>query len=244
MIRIFRTARQRLLRENRFTRYALYAVGEILLVMIGILLALKVNDWRDYRNLRQKERKTLELLIRDLREDRNKLEVFDRKLREQEQAVIMFMNCIENECNPDSVLTYAAQAIRGWNYRPTYPTYEGLKLSGALDIISSPDIRDQIIEYHDETIPYLEDLRAAYQLQGHKLRDALEPYIGHVYTDDDWKITGDFSTPTFQSDRQAIHVLSNLGNRCDWMVQRIDQLFYPENQEVTDSLTLYLQELH
>jgi len=49
MLRFFRTLRQRLLTENKFSRYLLYAVGEILLVMIGILLALQVNNWNNNR---------------------------------------------------------------------------------------------------------------------------------------------------------------------------------------------------
>ncbi len=49
MIRSFRKIRQRLLSENKFTKYLLYASGEIVLVMIGILLALQVNNWNEQR---------------------------------------------------------------------------------------------------------------------------------------------------------------------------------------------------
>ncbi len=45
MVKIFRSFRMRLLKEKKFKNYILYAVGEILLVMIGILLALQVNNW-------------------------------------------------------------------------------------------------------------------------------------------------------------------------------------------------------
>ena len=47
MIKFFRKIRQRLLTENKFSKYLLYAIGEIALVMIGILLALQVNDWNE-----------------------------------------------------------------------------------------------------------------------------------------------------------------------------------------------------
>jgi uncharacterized membrane protein YgaE (UPF0421/DUF939 family) len=49
MIQFFRKIRQRLLSENRFTKYLFYAFGEIILVMIGILLALQVNNWNEQR---------------------------------------------------------------------------------------------------------------------------------------------------------------------------------------------------
>ena len=49
MIPFFRRFRQRLLTENKFSKYLLYAIGEIILVMIGILLALQVTNWNEKR---------------------------------------------------------------------------------------------------------------------------------------------------------------------------------------------------
>ncbi|MEH6746612.1 MAG: DUF6090 family protein [Maribacter arcticus] len=49
MIKFFRKIRQRLLTENKFSKYLLYAIGEILLVVIGILIALQINMWSDNR---------------------------------------------------------------------------------------------------------------------------------------------------------------------------------------------------
>jgi hypothetical protein len=62
VIRFFRTLRQRLLAENRFGNYVLYAVGEILLVVIGILLALQVNTWNEKRIERKEEQAILSQL--------------------------------------------------------------------------------------------------------------------------------------------------------------------------------------
>lgn len=49
MIKIFRKIRKRLLTENKISRYILYAVGEIILVVIGILIALSINSWNEDR---------------------------------------------------------------------------------------------------------------------------------------------------------------------------------------------------
>ncbi|MCW5516022.1 DUF6090 family protein [Muriicola sp. Z0-33] len=49
MISFFRRLRQRLLSENRFSKYLMYAIGEILLVVVGILLALQINNWNQER---------------------------------------------------------------------------------------------------------------------------------------------------------------------------------------------------
>ena len=56
MIKFFRNIRQRLLTENlpaskagNFSKYLIYALGEIVLVVIGILIALSINNWNQER---------------------------------------------------------------------------------------------------------------------------------------------------------------------------------------------------
>ena len=66
MLRIFRQIRQRLLTNNKFSKYLLYAVGEILLVVIGILIALQVNNWNEERQERIAELNFLSRLREDL----------------------------------------------------------------------------------------------------------------------------------------------------------------------------------
>lgn len=56
MIPFFRRIRQKMLTENNFSKYLLYAFGEILLVVIGILIALQVNNNNDLKKLKAKER--------------------------------------------------------------------------------------------------------------------------------------------------------------------------------------------
>ncbi|NND07460.1 MAG: hypothetical protein HKN87_13870 [Saprospiraceae bacterium] len=50
MIKFFRKIRQQLLTENKFSKYLIYALGEILLVVIGILIALQINNWNQIKN--------------------------------------------------------------------------------------------------------------------------------------------------------------------------------------------------
>ena len=62
MSRIFNNIRKRLLAQNRFTRYLIYAIGEIVLVVIGILIAIQLNQWRnDASNNKQKQKILLAL---------------------------------------------------------------------------------------------------------------------------------------------------------------------------------------
>jgi hypothetical protein len=64
MIHFFRRIRQGLLSQNRFSKYLLYAIGEILLVVLGILIALSINNWNEQRKKKSSELNLLkELLI-------------------------------------------------------------------------------------------------------------------------------------------------------------------------------------
>ena len=52
MIKFFRHIRKRILTENKTGRYLKYAIGEIVLVVFGILIALQINNWNEERKLR------------------------------------------------------------------------------------------------------------------------------------------------------------------------------------------------
>lgn len=69
MIKFFRTIRQRLLYESKFSKYLLYATGEIILVVIGILIALQINNWNEDRKLYQTENEFIINVKNDLRKD-------------------------------------------------------------------------------------------------------------------------------------------------------------------------------
>ena len=70
MIKFFRHIRQRLVIENRFSKYLLYAIGEIILVVIGILIALQINNWNEERKQDAIEIGYLKRLVNDLEKDK------------------------------------------------------------------------------------------------------------------------------------------------------------------------------
>ena len=69
MIKFFRRIRQQLLTENKLGKYLLYAIGEIVLVVIGILIALSINNWNEGLKIKSQERDVLLQMKRNLEAD-------------------------------------------------------------------------------------------------------------------------------------------------------------------------------
>ena len=73
MIKFFRKIRQNMIKENKVSKYLLYAIGEVLLVVIGILLAVQINSYQNHQRDRQIEQKVLVKLKFDLQKDTTNL---------------------------------------------------------------------------------------------------------------------------------------------------------------------------
>jgi len=78
MIKLFRNIRQRLLTENKFSKYLIYAIGEIILVVLGILIALQINNWNE---LRKQNRLEQDYLIALKQEFESNLVEVDRVIK-------------------------------------------------------------------------------------------------------------------------------------------------------------------
>ncbi|MBN4085537.1 hypothetical protein JYT89_04250 [Flavobacteriaceae bacterium AH-315-B10] len=65
MIKFFRRIRQNMIKENKVSKYMLYAIGEIVLVVVGILIALSINNWNQQRIENKKELVLLQQLLED-----------------------------------------------------------------------------------------------------------------------------------------------------------------------------------
>lgn len=73
MIKFFRNTRKQLFTENKFTKYLFYAIGEIILVVIGILIALQINNWNNQRLEKEDEKKSYRNIKRQIEDDRKEL---------------------------------------------------------------------------------------------------------------------------------------------------------------------------
>ncbi|WP_296705537.1 DUF6090 family protein [Algoriphagus sp.] len=144
MISFFRKIRQKLLSQNRVTRYLVYALGEIFLVVIGILIAVSINNWNEDRKSKIKERELLNELTKDLREDLVMLE-FQLSLSD---TILKYLNVLRNPPPPgiafDEALASADKATLA-NYR--YSAMRSIESVG-IDIIRSKDLIQSISNYY------------------------------------------------------------------------------------------------
>jgi uncharacterized membrane protein YgaE (UPF0421/DUF939 family) len=93
MIKFFRKIRQSLLIENKLSRYLLYAIGEIVLVVIGILIALQVNNWNEGRKELAKSHEILREIAENLEYNNAQ---FLQEIKEEEAVVKSIDIVLEN----------------------------------------------------------------------------------------------------------------------------------------------------
>ncbi|NER17566.1 hypothetical protein [Spongiivirga citrea] len=79
MIKFFRKIRQKMLNENKFSRYLVYAIGEILLVIIGILIAIQINNKNTERIEREIFESNLQYVLEDIEKDKADLLVIKER---------------------------------------------------------------------------------------------------------------------------------------------------------------------
>ena len=93
MIKFFRNIRQKLLTENKISKYLLYAIGEIVLVVIGILIALSINNWNETEKQNVKNRNLIVRLKNQISQniDITKGEVESSKLQTKRMGALISM---------------------------------------------------------------------------------------------------------------------------------------------------------
>ena len=90
MIKFFRKIRQNLLSEGKTGKYFKYAIGEILLVVIGILIALQINNWNEKRKIKIAEIEILQNLKTELKYNLEDLEKINRQHKSEfEDGIII-----------------------------------------------------------------------------------------------------------------------------------------------------------
>jgi len=147
MIKLFRNIRQGLLSENNFSKYLLYALGEIVLVIVGILIALSINQHKTDQNNR--DLRDLYLIQLNGEVDRNLKELNDYKIQTLNTLLeldTLYQILSKKEYDNPKLLSKSQYLIMGSEFSPILITYENLKFSGDLKLFDNLLMRDAISE--------------------------------------------------------------------------------------------------
>jgi len=146
MIKFFRHIRQNLIMDNKTSKYMKYAIGEIILVVFGILIALSINNWNEDRIKKQAELKFYENIKHQLSDDASNIKGqirYNSKYYEQFEYAI---NIIENE-DRTKMDTLARIALNLSNYSDfdrQGNIYETMVNSGNIKLLTNEEIIDKI----------------------------------------------------------------------------------------------------
>ena len=154
MIKFFRQIRQSLIMENKTSKYLKYAIGEIVLVVIGILIALQVNNWNEEQKVKKEEKNTLEKLFTESEQIVSYLEEMSNKydyyISNIEKSAMALSNKSMNGI-PDEQFAFGVYSTAFYEaIAPPKSTYEELNSTGKINNIQSDAVRKSISAYYSE----------------------------------------------------------------------------------------------
>ena len=161
MLNFFRKIRRKLSNENKFIQYSRYAVGEIVLVMVGILLALQVNNWNEERKDYSTEKELLGALKTDFLETKARL---NETIKLQNEVVlysrhllILFEtnNLLEKKDSIAEFVTYGA--LSWWRAEPVTGTFDAMVSTGDIGLLKNKKLRRYLAEFNAEIKSGFED---------------------------------------------------------------------------------------
>ncbi len=159
MLRIFRQLRQRLLTDNKFSKYLLYAIGEILLVVIGILIALQVNNWNETQKSRRELTNIIRNIAADIKEDVRHIKFQMEFLNKENRRIKSFLNHQDySGFTSDSL----EQALETFYTQVTWRTnnFDRLVSSDITEYGKYVEVMKGIKEYYELGIPRIKDFEA------------------------------------------------------------------------------------
>ena len=157
MIKFFNKIRKQLLDENKTGRYFKYAIGEIILVMIGILLALQVNNWNQNKQLQKEEIKVLKGLHLEFRENLVRFDTIYKLQEAKRDAIIATMTNDIKKFSVEKWDSIHLIAISPWTFDPLQGFYNSVINSGKLDLISNDSLKTSISKFQDLVLDYKEE---------------------------------------------------------------------------------------
>ena len=181
MIKFFRKIRQKLLSENKFSKYLLYAVGEIILVVIGILIALQINNWNEQQKRQQEQKVVLEALLGDFKTNKTLIQEGAKRHKYHKDLGLTWINLMrEDTINVRK--THLLDSLIYWG--PEYKVIDFVDASlnniinsEKLDLIKNIELKQNLIEYPLSITLYKDFEAVVREIVIERIRPRNEKYI-------------------------------------------------------------------
>ena len=214
MIKFFRKIRQKLLSENKFNKYIVYAIGEIILVVIGILIALQINNNNEATKNKEKKKIILKEILTSLNNDFKGFDNFwDSRLERRKEGLDSLQNYIfENKKVSDEKIQDAYfKSKQGILFRFDNGSFEALKSLG-LDIITNDSLRSRINAVYTVSLPiYInlsKDITKEFESRIQQKEDDFLMPTKVVHENDDKHIHYRFKVPNILENKSFLEIYS------------------------------------
>jgi len=186
MIKFFRKIRYNLMEQNKTGKYLKYAIGEIVLVVIGILIALSINNWNQKLKNRGIEQAYINRLIKEVEKDTSYFKDIKRQFDFKESKIIRVISTwqIDNLRVVDS-LQYindfrSAGDINSWYIEPV--TWTQLIQTGELKLIRDKELIDKLFDYYNSIKKVADNFNQYPMSMNIKAREQwTEPFVQEAY---------------------------------------------------------------
>jgi hypothetical protein len=148
MLTLLRKIRRSLIKSGSTKSYLFYAIGEIALVVIGILIALQINTWNEERKMAKAEAYALSEIVRNLKEDSEQINVVVERRKSLEKSSQILIPLLTQGHNlKDGHSTHISSMLTFERFYPLSNAYEMMKSNGTN--IKNDKLRSQISRYYD-----------------------------------------------------------------------------------------------
>jgi len=186
MIKFFSKLRYNLMEQNKKGKYLKYAIGEIVLVVIGILIALSINNWNEVQKDKATEKDYVERLINEISLDTSYFDNIKKQFEYKETRMIRVISSWQSSTlNVKDSLQYindfrSAGDINPWYVVPV--TWTQLIQTGDLKLIRDKDVLDELFNYYNSIKKASDNFNQFPMSMNNKAREQwTEPFVQEPY---------------------------------------------------------------
>ena len=179
MLFLLRNIRRKMLSGNKITTYILYAIGEITLVVLGILIAVRIDDSVAHRQNRALELKILNEIITDLNKDIAEIDddIWGFNILKESDSLLVDYFFGSSEFT-DTIGSYIFTGEKSPHFNPISGGYQLLKSKG-IDLVRHDSLRIAITSYYEQEIPYYQKYEAE---RIHIVNNEIIPFNNQFFT--------------------------------------------------------------